>query len=102
MSEIETEKAQDGNKDQKDQAANPPASSQPQVIVQQAVVKGSMLGGVLLVLFAIGAALVYVLMGVAGWDNTSVRIIGAMCVGPLLGLAVFGAWILMQRSRDTK
>lgn len=79
---------------------NQPASNPPQVIVQQAVIKGSMLGGVLLVLFVIGAVLVYLLTGAAGWDNDSIRIISAMCVGPLLGLVVFGAWVLIQRGKS--
>ncbi|CAG0969004.1 hypothetical protein ANRL2_01495 [Anaerolineae bacterium] len=79
---------------------NQPATSPPQVIVQQAVIKGSLLGGVLLVLFVIGAVLVYLLTGAVGWDNDSIRIISAMCVGPLLGLAVFGVWVLIQRGKS--
>ncbi|MCQ3930292.1 MAG: hypothetical protein DPW16_07510 [Chloroflexi bacterium] len=95
MSEIDQGQTQDATQGQTTET-NPP----PQVIVQQAVIKGSMLGGVLLVLFVIGAVLVYLLTGAAGWDNDSIRIISAMCVGPLLGLAVFGAWVLIQRGKS--
>lgn len=82
-------------------STNQPESSQAQVIVQQAVIKGSMLGVVLLVLFAIGAVIVYVLTGVMGTDSASIRIISAMCLGPLLGFVVFGMWILIQRGKST-
>ncbi|MBL1133990.1 MAG: hypothetical protein HND46_01635 [Chloroflexi bacterium] len=95
MSEIEKDPTQEQVAE-----GNPPASNPPQVIVQQAVIKGSMLGGVLLVLFVIGAILVYLLTGVVGWDNDSIQIISAMCVGPLLGLVVFGAWVLIQRGKS--
>ncbi|MBI5929508.1 MAG: hypothetical protein HY862_09380 [Chloroflexi bacterium] len=80
---------------------NQPETNKPQDIVQRAVIKGSMLGGVLLVLFAIGAVLIYLLTGVIGWDSTSIRIILAMCIGPLLGAVVFGIWILVQRGTTT-
>ncbi len=92
QSEIETTAEADTNQ---------PASNQAQVIVQQAVIRGSMLGGVLLVLFTIGAILVYLLTGVMGSDSASIRIISAMCVGPLLGLVAFGVWILIQRGKPT-
>ncbi len=82
-------------------STNQSGSEQAQVIVQQAVIKGSMLGGVLLVLFTIGAILVYVLTGVMGTNSATIRIISAMCVGPLLGLVVFGVWILIQRGKST-
>ncbi|KAB2866509.1 MAG: hypothetical protein F9K46_02150 [Anaerolineae bacterium] len=95
MSEIEK-----GQTKQQATEDNPPVSNPPQVIVQQAVIKGSMLGGVLLVLFVIGAVLVYLLTGAVGWDNDSIRVISAMCVGPLLGLVVFGAWVLIQRGKS--
>ncbi|MBZ0320606.1 MAG: hypothetical protein K8L91_29610 [Anaerolineae bacterium] len=95
MSEIEKDPTQERVAED-----NQPATNQPQVIVQQAVIKGSMLGGVLLVSFVIGAVLVYLLTGAVGWDNDSIRIISAMCVGPLLGLAVFGVWVLIQRGKS--
>lgn len=81
---------------------NQAESSRPQEIVQQAVVKGSVLGGLLLVFFAIGAVLVYLLTGLVGWDdNLSIRILVAMCIGPLLALVGFGGWILVQRGNST-
>jgi hypothetical protein len=68
-----------------------------EVINQRVVVKGSLLGGVLLGLFMLGAVVIYLLTGLLGWDGLTARVLLAMCIGPFLGLSIFGVWMLYQR-----
>lgn len=69
----------------------------PEIINQRVVIKGSLLGGVLLGLFTLGAILIYLLTGLIGWDSVTARILLALCIGPFLGLSIFGVWMLYQR-----
>lgn len=63
--------------------------------------RGTWLGLVLLLLFAIGAIIAYLLAGVIGWSGATQGLV-ALLLGPLFGIVIFFAgWTLWKPNWNT-
>jgi hypothetical protein len=58
--------------------------------------RGGLLGLIWLGLFAAITVVLYLLMGIIGWDGTA-RVLCAMILGPLLGIGVIVGWWVIRR-----
>ncbi|RPJ00067.1 MAG: hypothetical protein EHM39_05430 [Chloroflexi bacterium] len=58
--------------------------------------RGGRLGLIWLALFAIITVVIYLLMGVTGWEGTA-RALCAMLVGPVIGIGVIIGWWVVRR-----
>ncbi len=58
--------------------------------------RGARLGLIWLAVFALVTAVIYALLAVVGWSGT-LRVLCAMCAGPVLGTAGIAAWWVIRR-----
>ncbi len=59
--------------------------------------RGARLGLWMVLVFFGSTALVWLLMGLLGWDSV-VRALCAMCVGPVFAVALIAGWWLRRRA----
>jgi hypothetical protein len=80
-----------------------PKQKPPEVLNPQVMSRGTLLGGVLLMLFALSAGAIYLLSGALGWEGNG-RVLAAILAGPLVGSLLFGLWLsyrgLSVKARD--
>ncbi len=76
---------------------NAPDKKKPQLITTEVLTKANLLGIGLLILFAIGAGMVYLLLGLTGWDG-AVRILAALLASPFIVSSILAFWWLSRRS----
>ncbi len=64
----------------------------PDIVTPRAILKANLIGVSLLFLFVVSAGIVYLLMGLIGWEAGAARILLAMMVGPFIVGIGFGLW----------
>lgn len=74
-----------------------PANKPPQLITTDVITKANLLGMGLLALFTVGAGLIYLLLGLTGWEG-GVRILVALLISPVVVSLILGSWWILRRA----
>lgn len=65
-------------------------------ITPEILTRANLLGMLLFVLFGVSTLITYLILGVFDWRDL-VRVLVAMCIGPMIVIILFGIWYNMKK-----
>ncbi len=71
-------------------------SKQSIAITPEILTRANLLGMLLFVLFGVSTFITYLILGVFDWRDL-VRVLVAMCIGPMIVTIIFGIWYTTKR-----